>query len=138
MKKNVCRITIVLTICIAALSLTSCLKETWDFNYPKEQLCAGWWGATYYSPNGSSWTSLADLGEYNELRFWEDGDFSSIGMFEASAKTHTWEAHGNQIIIYMNNDKPLQTYTVQSWDGRNIELKMDVGSSTAYFKYTLK
>lgn len=122
-------------VVIGVMALTSCQKEEeWDFNYPKEQLCASWWDATHYSSNGSSWTTMSSLGKYNSIRFWEDGDFSSIGMFEANASSHTWEAHGNQIKIYMDGN-PLQTYTVQSWDGSNIELKMEVGSSVAYFKF---
>lgn len=126
-----------LALLVGVIALTSCQKEeVWDFNYPKEQLCGGWWEATHYSPSGTSWTTMSSLGKYHELRFWEDGGFSSIGMFEASVSNHTWEAHGNKITIYMNGS-PLQTYTVQSWNGNNIELKMEVGSSVAYFKFEL-
>lgn len=131
-----------LAIVIGVMTLTSCQKEEsyqnekWNFNYPKEQLCASWWAATDYSDNGSYWVSMSALGKYNDIRFWEDGKFSSIGVFEQSASNHTWEAHGNQITIYMHGS-PLQTYTVRSWNENKIELKMEVGSSVCYFKFKL-
>ena len=125
-------------LCVSVLLLTSCQKETWDFNYPKEQLCAGWWKATHYSSTGGSWTSMSSLNRRLSIRFYDNGDYSSVGMFETSGSNeYTYLATGNRIDILMDGSK-LYDFTVISWTGTSTELKMVVNSSsgsTAYFKF---
>ncbi|MCR4812155.1 MAG: hypothetical protein K5867_06125 [Bacteroidales bacterium] len=112
--------------------LISCTKDDeWTFNYPKEELCNVWWDAVEYSPNGTAWISMYDMGESHSIRFWNNGSFSSTGMFSASSSEHTYKASGDKIIVYMG-DYPVRTYTVQSWVGNILELKMSVESPNDY------
>lgn len=129
----------VLIILVAMMAMTSCQKETWDFNYPKEQLCGGWWRATHYSPSGNNWTSMSSLGERLSVRFYENGDYSATGMFSTSGSgDYTYSAIGNKIDILMDGRK-LYDYTVSTLSGATMVLKMTVssssGTSIAYFKF---
>lgn len=123
---------------VGVMALTSCTKEKkWDFNYPKEQLCGGSWSATHASLTGGSgyWSTMRSLNESLMLIFHEDGSYYSSGEYNASSKTHTWEAHGNTIDVYMNGSK-MYTWTVESWGtGSTIEMKMTVGSSSIYYRF---
>lgn len=124
-------------VVIGVMALTSCQKEEeWDFNYPKEQLCGGYWKATHASIYGGSgyWSTMSSLGESFMLIFHEDGAYYSSGSFDASSSTHTWEAHGNTIDIY-NNGSKVYTWTVESWETTIIEMKMTAGSSSLYYRF---
>lgn len=140
MKKVLTKLALTAILAIIAVSLSSCQKETWDFNYPKEQLCAGWWDATHYSSDGNTWTRMSTLNRHLSIRFYEDGDYSSIGMFETrGSNNYTYSAEGNRIDILMDGRK-LYDFTVMSWSGTASELKMVVNggsNSTAYFKFEL-
>lgn len=137
MKRLIIRLVIAATICVAMLSLTSCQKETWDFNYPKEQLCGGHWSATHASTTGGNgyWSSMSSLHESFMLIFHEDGKYFSSGSFNASSSTHSWDAHGNTIDIYSGKTK-IYTWTVESWgSGSTIEMKMSSGNSSIYYRF---
>lgn len=126
-----------LLLCFATLVLTSCKKETWDFDYPKEQLCGGYWKATHASTSGGSgyWSTMRDLGEKYMIIFHDDGGYYSSGSFSASSSTHTWEAHGNTIDIYSSGTK-IYSWTVESWGtGTTIEMKMTAGNSSIYYRF---
>lgn len=127
-----------LALLVGVIALTSCQKEeVWDFNYPKEQLCGGYWHATHASTSGGSgyWSSMSSLGESFMLIFHDDGSYYSSGSFNASSSTHTWEAHGNTIDIYSNGSK-MYTWTVELWGtGSTIEMKMTAGSASLYYRF---
>ena len=124
-------------LCVSVLLLTSCQKETWDFNYPKDQLCSGYWKATHASLSGGNgyWSTMSSLNESLMLIFHEDGGYYSSGSFNASSSSHSWEAHGNTIDIYSGGTK-LYTWTVESWEAGNIiEMKMTAGNSSLYYRF---
>lgn len=136
MKKKLLKIVGVIVLCVSAMSLTSCEKETWDFNYPKEQLCGGSWSATHSSATGNGyWFTMSSLNESLWLKFYEDGTYYSRGAFNASSSTHSWDAHGNVIDVYSGKTK-IYTWTVKSWGtGTTIEMKLSAGDASIYFRF---
>lgn len=127
-------------LCVIAITLTSCKKETekWNFNHPQEELCEVWWKATHYSPSGDGiWLTMGELGKRLSIRFYEDGKYSSIGVFETNGGQYAYSAHGNSIDILYGGQK-LYDFTVLSWTFSTIELKMTLEgspSSTACYRF---
>ncbi|MBQ3580919.1 MAG: hypothetical protein II975_08035 [Bacteroidales bacterium] len=120
------------------LLLISCEKESWKFNYPKDQLCSGWWEAVDVSTDGSNWTGMSVIEEQYSVRFYDDGSYSSLGsvLRTRSSDDYTYYATGNDIDILLDGER-VYGFTVLSWVGTSMETKMTVegSSKTIYYRF---